>query len=65
MCCGVVVEVKASRIESKSGERGHTAAKDEDNQAAEDQIADILGPVALQTYSKVEIVAGYEKLYGK
>jgi len=61
MCCGVVVEVKASRIESKSGERGHTAAKDEDNQAAEDQI----GPVALQTYSKVEIVAGYEKLYGK
>jgi len=59
------VAVKASRIssrfESKSGERVRTLAKDEDDQVAEDQ----LGPVALQTYSKAEIAAGYEKLYGK
>ena len=39
----------------------HALAKDEDDQVAEDQ----LGPVALQTYSKAEIAAGYEKLYGK
>lgn len=55
------MDVKASRIESKSGERGHVLAKDEDDQAAEDQI----GPVALQTYSKAEVAAGYERLYGK
>ena len=39
----------------------HALAKDEDDQVAEDQ----LGPVALQTYSKAEIAAGYERLYGK
>lgn len=54
-------KLKASRIESKSGERVYALAKDEDDQVAEDQI----GPVALQTYSKAEIAAGYEKLYGK
>ena len=52
---------RIERIESKSGERVHALAKDEDDQVAEDQ----LGPVALQTYSKAEIAAGYERLYGK
>lgn len=59
--------MKANRNEPKSGERGHSLAKDEDDQTSQDQIeADMQqGPVALQTYSKDEIAAGYEKLYGK